>query len=98
MRRGAASQQSCAPTASVASKTSGHVFVRRRYPWGEWTNGDQWKIVQDEDYWISTLNMQISLHGRARKQGLKVNSKSFKRQTVDGIQEGLIFQFHEEDN
>lgn len=63
-----------------------------RYPWQSWTNGDMHTIYRGEDYFISTYNMQISLHGRARHQKLKVQTSSFANS--DG-QEGLVFRFEE---
>lgn len=74
--------------------------TRGKYPWTNWTDGEPHTIYRGEDYRISTYNMQVSLHGRARKQGLTVTSRSFTRPQVRPIgyvwiAEGLTFQFHE---
>lgn len=75
---------------------------RGKYPWQEWTDGAQWMIYRGEDYKISTYNMQISLHGRAKAEGLKVSSRSFtdRRRDAQGFiesVEGLMFQFYNEE-
>lgn len=88
----------------MATRTEGHVFSRprSRYPWKKWTDGGQWIVVKGEDYHISTYNMQISLHGRAKTQGLKVKSNSFTDRVKDDetgwmqTRQGLIFQFYKE--
>lgn len=86
----------------MADRVEGHTFVRRprtRYPWTEWTDGSQWKIVQGKDYQIKTANMQVSLHGYAKAHNLTVRSNSFKERITDPEthwivnQEGLVFQF-----
>lgn len=74
---------------------------RGKYPWDDWTDGAQWMIYRGEDYAISTYNMQISLHGRAKSQGLKVSSRSFLDRSPDEVglmttREGLMFQFYAE--
>lgn len=75
---------------------------RGKYPWAEWTDGAQWMIYRHEDYKISTYNMQISLHGRARSESLKVSSRSFVDRAPDAQgfihqREGLMFQFYKEE-
>lgn len=72
---------------------------RRKYPWEDWTDGAQWIIYKDEDYTISTYNMQISLHGRAKTEKLKVSTRSFTERERDAHgklseREGLMFQFY----
>lgn len=72
---------------------------RTKYPWSDWTDGAQWLIYRGEDYLISTGNMQISLHARARTQKLRVSSRSFTDRSPDEhgfVQErdGLMFQFY----
>lgn len=62
-----------------------------KYPWVVWTDGRLHTIYKGEDYDISTYNMQISLHGRARHQKLKVQTSSFS----DNGTEGLVFRFKE---
>jgi hypothetical protein len=49
---------------------------RTRYPWHEWTDGSTWRIKQGEDYDISDLQMQGSLHMRARNNNLTVQTAS----------------------
>lgn len=73
--------------------------TRGKYPWPTWTDGESHTIWRGEDYRISTYKMQISLHGRARKQGLIVTSHSIKKPQSRPIgyvwfAEGLTFQFH----
>lgn len=62
---------------------------RSKYPWNEWTDGATWRIRQNSDYTISTANMQISLHMRARSKSLSVQTEKF----TDHDGEGLVFQF-----
>jgi hypothetical protein len=61
----------------------------RRYPWSEWCDGSTWEIRRGEDYDVSTENMRVSLHMRARQLSCKVQT----RKITDALGEGLIFQF-----
>lgn len=91
----------------MAERTEGHTFTRNRrrhgkYPWSDWTDGSQWVIYRGEDYAISTYNMQISLHGRAKNQDKTVKSESFMERHADAqgfirTREGLIFQFFDKE-
>lgn len=65
---------------------------KTKYPWPDWTDGEQHTIYRGQDYSIPTINMQISLHGRAKTQSLKVATRS-----IPGARDGLIFEFYEED-
>lgn len=86
----------------MAEKIEGHNFSppRSKYPWHDWTDGSQWAIYHGSDYTISTYNMQISLHGRARAEGIRVKSNTFKESKHDErgvlqVVEGLKFEFYE---
>jgi hypothetical protein len=61
----------------------------RRYPWTQWADGSTWEIRQGEDYDVSTENMRVGLHMRARQMSSKVRTRKF----TDALSEGLIFQF-----
>lgn len=75
--------------------------VRHKYRWDDWVDGEAWAIYKDEDYSISTTNMQITLHMRAkaetkrRDSTIRVETVSITREE-DG-REGLAFQFYEEE-
>jgi hypothetical protein len=61
----------------------------RRYPWHEWADGSTWEIRRGEDYDVTTENMRVNLHMRARQLSCKVRT----RKLTDAEGEGLIFQF-----
>lgn len=75
--------------------------ARTKYRWDEWVDGSAWAIHKDEDYNISTANMQITLHMRAKSESkqrdttIRVETVSISREE-DG-REGLAFQFYEEE-
>lgn len=63
----------------------------RRYDWPAWTDGSVWQIEQGEDYDVSTENMRVNLHTKAKQIGAKVRTTVFR----EGDVEGLRFQFYE---
>ena len=48
------------------------------YPWGEWSDGSAWRLVQGEDYTISTANMRAQIHTKAARMGLKVMTDTIR--------------------
>lgn len=63
--------------------------TRRKYPWGEWTDGSVWEIKRGEDYDVATENMRVNLHMKADALARKVRTKKVS----DERGEGLVFQF-----
>ena len=61
----------------------------RRYPWGEWTDGDVWEIRRGQDYDVESEHMRVNLHLKAEALSRKVRTKKFRDE--DG--ERLVFQF-----
>lgn len=60
-----------------------------RYPWREWTDGSIWQVRRGQDYVIATRHLQAALHGRAARDGVRVQT----RRVGDGASEGLVFRF-----
>ncbi len=44
-----------------------------RYPWAEWLDGKQRRLVKGEDYLCSTQSMQCYAYSKARERGIRVS-------------------------
>jgi hypothetical protein len=63
---------------------------RPKYPWDEWTDGSIWELRGGQDFEVAAYAMQAMLHGKARKLGLTVKTRSYESEQGDEI---LVFQF-----
>lgn len=57
------------------------------YPWDEWTDGGNWKIVHGTDFACAITSMQAQLYQRAKAQGMKVWTSFVDSQTA------IVFRF-----
>lgn len=47
--------------------------TKARYPWTEWLDGKQRRLVKGEDYLCSTQSMQCYAYSKARERGIRVS-------------------------
>lgn len=45
--------------------------IRLRYPWGDWTDGQWWLLVERLDYQVHQDAFVAGLHGRALRDGTR---------------------------
>jgi hypothetical protein len=67
----------------------------QKYAWDAWLDGSTWEIRQGEDYEISTENMRVNLHAKAKQKKMEVRTRKVPRpgNPEHGQWEGLVFQF-----
>lgn len=46
--------------------------IVEKYPFDEWFDGDVWKLMMYEDFFVHPTSMRSALYNAARKRGLKV--------------------------
>lgn len=45
-----------------------------RHPWGEWLDGQVWKLTPGVDFTASTESMRVSAHRAAARRGVRVRA------------------------
>lgn len=70
---------------------SGGTAHRGAYPWDEWMDGSIWRVFQQEDFPLTTIDgFRSTLAARARAQNKKVRTARIRLDKKEGIE----FQFY----
>jgi hypothetical protein len=60
---------------------------RSKYPWGQWSNGQIWRVKQREDFDVDAASFKSVLSQRAALKGMRVRVNTLR----DGV---IVFQFY----
>jgi hypothetical protein len=64
---------------------------RRRYPWNEWSDGQQRRVEQGVDFDTSAENLRVQLYAQARRMGLRCSARL---EGIVGRENVVVFRFY----